>query len=189
MGRAGGKKNAKYMQVLHVGISLSLCAMCILIHCQTLGHRRLQNETSLQKKYLRPTSPSKQNLKPCSPLHKCTTARYLGKLRDKMRRGMSRIFGLPSSRIFSTRRSPTAWALAIFRSKLHGVRSSQVSACRMTRGPLYLMTNWPVVAETLRSTPLLFLGYLMTALTEMMSEVRALGVGVEALTDPTRDVN
>jgi hypothetical protein len=58
-----------------------------------------------------------------------------------------RIFGLPSSRILSTLRSPLV-LLVISRFKLCGVRSCRrVLTCRMMRGPLLLLTIWLDVAE------------------------------------------
>jgi hypothetical protein len=86
------------------------------------------------------------------------TSGRLGELRDKFPEhydAVSRIFGLPSSRIISTLRSPQLVLLAISRVKLCGVHSRRrVLTCRIMRGPLLLLTIWLDAAEMLRSTPL-----------------------------------
>jgi hypothetical protein len=119
------------------------------------------------------------------------TSSRLGELRDKFHEhydavfcvAVCRIFGLFSSPILSTLRSPTDCVLAISRFKLYGVRSRRrVLTCRITRGSLlyspFGSMQRDASVQTAQSSS-------MTPLAKIISEVHgALGVGVEVLTYP-----
>jgi hypothetical protein len=101
--------------------------------------------------------------RPCVLASDPPTPGRLGELRDKFPEhydvvflvAVCRIFGLPSSRIFSTLHPPLLVLLATSRFKLRGVLSRRrVLTCRMMRGPLLLLTIWLNAAEMLRSPPL-----------------------------------
>jgi hypothetical protein len=122
-----------------------------------------------------------------------STSGRLGKLRDKFskhydavfRVEVCRIFGLPSSRILSTLRSPTACASCLvsvqaMRCEFHSAGVDMSDDAWATAFPNHFARCGG--GTSIHTAP----SKLVTALAEITTEVRgALRVGVEVLTNPT----